>query len=59
LWGLVEEKIYQSKSSTLDELEQQIFYTFTALPLETLGNVRILPSSLQKCVPNAGACALK
>ena len=36
LWGLVKEKIYQSKSRTLDELEQQIFNTFTTLPLEIL-----------------------
>jgi hypothetical protein len=36
LWGLVKEEIYQSKSRTLDELEQQILYTFTTLPLELL-----------------------
>jgi hypothetical protein len=36
LWGLVKEEIYQSKSRTLDEMEQQIFYTFTTLPLELL-----------------------
>jgi len=36
LWGLVKEEIYQSKSRTLDELEQQILDTFNTLPLELL-----------------------
>jgi hypothetical protein len=33
---LVKEEIYQSKSRTLDELEQQILDTFATLPLELL-----------------------
>jgi hypothetical protein len=30
LWGRAKEKIYRTKPSTLDELEQQIRYTFSA-----------------------------
>jgi hypothetical protein len=37
LWGFVKEEMYQSKSRTHDELEQQqILYTLTTLTLELL-----------------------
>jgi len=50
-WGLVKEEIYQSKSRTLDELEQQIVYPFTTLPLE------LLRKSVESAFQFAEVCA--
>jgi hypothetical protein len=39
LWGCAEGEVYQSKSRTLVELEQQIRYTFASLPRDIFWSV--------------------
>jgi hypothetical protein len=54
LWCLVKDEFYQSKSSTLDELEQQILYT---LPLEILRkSIESISQFAEVCARCLGLC---